>query len=733
MVDIHYLYGIRYLTSLNFTRKVEDFDMNKNKWNLKSEYTLTSPEVLALAEAVNIPPVTALLLLLRGCDTPEKVEAFIQLSEAKLHNPFLIPDMEKAVERLERAIANKEKVVIYGDYDVDGVTSVSVLSLYLKQRGLAVTYYIPDRSGEGYGINNLAIDKFASDGVSLMVTVDTGVTAVEEVEYARTLGIDTIVTDHHECQSRLPEAVAVVNPRRADSEYPFKELAGVGVVFKLVSACEEKRWQNTAMLSEKLHALAADFIDLVAMGTVADVMPLIDENRLIVKMGLAILNSRPRAGVTALLDAAGRNDKKKTAITASVISFVIAPRINAAGRIDSAERAVGLFLSDSREETERIALELCEINRERQAEENRIIEEAEEKIKRECNLEEDKIIVLADDNWHHGVIGIVASRITERFGLPSILISFDGDVGKGSGRSIKGINLVDALTDSEEHLVKFGGHELAAGLSVTRESLPAFRQKINEYVKDHLQDAEQLAGIDVDCELSADSVSLDAAESLSLLEPYGIANPTPLFMMRGVTLRSIMQLGEKHTKLIVEKDGVSVTAIRFGKSRSELEYYAGDKIDLLFNLSLNEFRGTVSVQLILKAIHLAEGEFAINEAERRRYEDIMQGASFDKGEDILPTRDDIAPVYLWFKRHYGNTRDDITGVRELLSQFASNSRIHYVKLRVILNILNECGIVAIESTGDNGENIRYTVNYVKNKVDTERAPTYVKLKYQIQK
>jgi len=707
--------------------------MNKNKWNLKSEYTLTSPEVLSLAEAVKIPPVIALLLLLRGCDTPEKANAFIQLSESKLHDPFLIPDMDKAVLRLEAAIAEKEKVIIYGDYDVDGVTSVSVLSLYLQKRGLSVSYYIPDRSGEGYGINNLAIDKFASDGVTLMITVDTGVTAVEEVEYARSLGIDTIVTDHHECQSRLPDAVAVVNPRRADSEYPFKELAGVGVVFKLVSACEVKRWQNSGLLEEKLYELSSDFIDLVAMGTVADVMPLVDENRLIVKMGLAILNCRPRAGVTALLDAAGRNEKKKTAITASVISFVIAPRINAAGRIDSAERAVGLFLSDSPAETERIAAELCEINRERQAEENRIIEEAEEKIKKECNLEEDKIIVLADDNWHHGVIGIVASRITERFGLPSILISFDGDVGKGSGRSIKGINLVDALTDSQKHLVKFGGHELAAGLSVMRESLPAFRQSINEYVKDHLQDAEQLAGIDVDCELSADAVSLDAAEALSLLEPYGIANPTPLFMLRGVTLRSIMQLGEKHAKLIVEKDGVSMTALRFGKSRAELEYYAGDKIDLLFNLGINEFRGTVSVQLIVKAIRLAEGEVDIDEASRRRYEEIMQGASFDKAEDILPTRDDIAPVYLWFKRHYGNTRDDITGVRELLSQFAGNSRIHYAKLRVILKILNECGIVAIEPLGDNGENLRYTVNYVKNKVDTERAPTYIKLKHQIQK
>ncbi|MBQ7365112.1 MAG: single-stranded-DNA-specific exonuclease RecJ [Clostridia bacterium] len=703
------------------------------KWNLKSDYTLSSDAVRSLAEALKISPVTALLLCQRGYTDAEAAKRFMSPVVGEFHSPFLIPDMEKAVKRLEDAIQSGEKTVIYGDYDVDGVTSVSVLWLYLKNRGLSVDYYIPDRSGEGYGMNNAAIDKFHENGVKLMVTVDTGVTAIDEVAYAASLGIDTLVTDHHECQQSLPDAVAVVNPRRSDSDYPFKELAGVGVVFKLLSACETRRAANEEEARANIEKLCDSYIDLVAMGTVADVMPLVDENRLLVSRGLALMNSRPRMGLSALLGAASGGEKKPGAVTATTVSFVVAPRINAAGRIDSAERAVGLFLSSSPAETEAIAYELCDINRARQAEENRIIEEAEAKIAAECDFDRDSIIVLADDHWHHGVIGIVASRITEKYGLPSILISFDGDIGKGSGRSVKGINLVEALTDSKEYLVKFGGHELAAGLSVERSRIDAFRENINRYVKEHLTDADCLAAIDVDCEINATDVTLSLAEELSLLEPYGIANPSPLFMMRGVTLRGVMPLGEKHARFLLEKDGVSLSALRFGKSRRDFELYGGDLVDLVFQMNVNEFRGVRSAQMIVKDIRLGEGQYTVNPEDRRRYEALMNGAPFDKDEDILPTRDDIAPVYLWFKRHFGNTKDEITGVRELLSQFRSYARIHYVKLRVILKILDECGIVAIEYFGETGENIRYTVNYVKNKVDTEKAPTYSKLKQQMKK
>ena len=701
-----------------------------NNWILNTRYTLTSPEVTALAEALGISSVTALLLCQRGYADPIAAKRFLY-EEGEFHSPFLIPDMEKAVARIERAIATGERVVIYGDYDVDGVTSVSVLSLYLATRGLSADYYIPSRSGEGYGMNNAAIDKLHESGVSLMITVDTGVTAIEEVAYAASLGIDTVVTDHHECQALLPDAVAVVNPRRHDSDYPFKELAGVGVVFKLISACELTLAKSESEQTARMNALCDTYIDLVAMGTIADVMPLTDENRLLVKKGLYIMNTRPRMGLSALLLAASGGEKKPGKISATTISFTVAPRINAAGRIDSAERAARLFLSDSPAEADTIAKELCEINRARQAEENRIIEEAEAKIKAECDLENDRVIVLADDVWHHGVIGIVASRITERYGLPSILISFEGDIGKGSGRSVKGINLVEALTDSRDYLIKFGGHELAAGLSVERDKIDLFRRHLNEYVKAHLSDGEGASGIEVDAEIAASDVTLSLAEDLERLEPFGIANPTPLFMLSGVTLRGVMPLGEKHARFLLEQDGVQLSALRFGKSRQELEYYGSDTVDLLVQVSVNEFRGTRSAQMIVKAIRLSEGSFTVLEEERRRFDELMSGASFDKSEDILPTRDDIAPVYLWFKRHFGNTKDDITGMRELLTQFGS--RTHYVKLRVILKILDECGIVAIRYFGENGDNIRYTVNYVKNKVDTEKAPTYSKLKQQMKK
>ncbi len=703
-----------------------------SKWILKNGFGEDAPEVLLLRETLGISSVTARLLCQRGYTDPALAKKFL-FEEGEFHSPFLIPDMEKAVERIERAIQDREKVVIYGDYDVDGVTSVSVLTLYLKARGLKTEYYIPSRNGEGYGMNNAAIDKLHESGVSLMITVDTGVTAIDEVAYASSLGMDTVVTDHHECQAVLPDAYAVVNPRRHDSVYPFKELAGVGVVFKLISACELSHARSEEEKNTLMESLCARYVDLVAMGTVADVMPLVDENRLLVKKGLAIMNSCPRMGLSALLAAASGGERKTAAITATTISFTVAPRINAAGRIDSAERAARLFLTDYPAEAEKIAVELCEINRARQAEENRIIEEAEAKIAAECDLENDRVIVLADDGWHHGVIGIVASRITERYGLPSILISFDGDIGKGSGRSVKGLNLVEALTDSAEYLIKFGGHELAAGLSVERGRIDDFRHHLNDYVKSHFGDGESGAGVEVDCEISLDDVTLSLAEDLFKLEPFGIANPSPVFLLSGIILRGVMPLGEKHARFLIAKENCQASALRFGRSRSELEYYGGDTVDLLVQVSVNEFRGTRSAQMIVKDMRLSEESFAISDDDRRRFEELMNGAPFDKSEDILPTRDDIAPIYLWFKRHYGNTKDDITGVRELLSQFSGNARMNYVKLRVILKILDECGIVAISYSGENGENIRYAVNYVKNKVDTERAPTYTKLKQQMMK
>ncbi|MBR6708248.1 MAG: single-stranded-DNA-specific exonuclease RecJ, partial [Clostridia bacterium] len=484
-------------------------------WHL--QYAGEPEKAQSLSEALEIAPLTAKLLINRGYDSPETARAFIRNEATLLHDPFLLNDMEQATARILAAIEGHERIVIYGDYDVDGVTAVSTLYLYLEELGADIHYYIPSRSGEGYGLSFCAIDRLADDGTNLIITVDTGITAIEEAAHAAERGIDMVVTDHHECRPELPEVCAVVNPRRPDSTYPFDELAGVGVVFKLICALELKRARvkGTSEL-EAIRRICVEYADLTAIGTIADVMPLRDENRLIVSYGLRLIEKQTRIGLSALIEAASSGNPdvrpasetgavrhkpmiKRKKITSGFIGFTIAPRINAAGRISNASRAVELFLSHDHDEAYSLALELCEINRQRQIKENSIAEQAYAMIEQQHDFEHDPVIVLADDEWQQGIIGIVSSRITEKYGLPSILISFDGvhglyespdDPGKGSGRSIKGMNLVQALTACDDLLVKFGGHELAAGLTVSRGNLEAFRTRINEYAREHLSDKD---------------------------------------------------------------------------------------------------------------------------------------------------------------------------------------------------------------------------------------------------
>ncbi len=701
---------------------------NTKKWELRSDKTQYDSEIVSLAEKLGVSPLTALLIYNRGQDTPEKAKSFLSVLSGSYYDPFLMPDMDKAVARITEAVEKKEKVVIYGDYDVDGVTSVSILYTYLKELGLSPEYYIPSRSAEGYGVNNDAIKQLAEKNITLMITVDTGVTALEEVKFASSLGIDAVITDHHECLADLPEAIAVVNPRRADSKYPFCELAGVGVVYKLLCALEERRAGSSLGVKK--------FIDLVAIGTVADVMPLVDENRLLVAEGLDILNSAPRMGISALLRASVKNDKKPKPmpkITSSVISFTIAPRINAAGRIESAEKAVKLFLCSSEREADAMANELCEINRRRQAEENRIIDEAAEKIQNSFNFENDRVIVLAEENWHHGVIGIVSSRITERFAMPSILISFDeNNVGKGSGRSVKGINLVEALTYCSDLLIKYGGHELAAGLTVERENFEAFRERINKFVRENASDASCCALVEADAYISPEDVNLTQAKELLMLEPYGVANPGPMFFMKDTLVRDIIPLAEKHTKLILEKDGSVMTALYFGHSRTSLPIYKGDMLDIAFTMGINEFRGVTDVQMIVRDIHRqsTDARCEISENDKKRYSEIASGGAYSRSEDILPGRDDFAQVYLHLKRRPG-FRDDCLGLREIITAFGG--KIGYCKLMIILRVLEETGLVSIRFSSECDENFHFGVNYVKNKIDIEKSPFYIKIRSQVEK
>lgn len=707
----------------------------QKKWNIKSS---RGDAAERLAKELGIGTVTAGLLADRVGGDSAAARRFLGMEEEMLHSPMLLCDMDRAVARIEKALAAGERIVIYGDYDVDGVTSVSILYLYLKALGADVGYYIPNRMGEGYGMSESSVDKLIDEGARLIVTVDTGITSSVEIEHAHARGVDVVVTDHHECHGKLPDAAAVVNPRRPDCPYPFKELAGVGVVFKLLCAFETKR----AGIPEQdaVRRICADYADLVATGTIADVMPIRDENRLIVAFGLRRIEHSQRVGLCALIDAVGKRpdgsrSPRAQRITSGFIGYTLAPRINAAGRISSAGLAVELFLTDSREKADALAKRLCDINRERQTEENRIATEAYAEIDATHDFANDPVIVLAADNWHHGVIGIVASRITEKYGLPSILISFDGaqsdgdcDVGKGSGRSVKGLNLVDALVYCDDLLEKYGGHELAAGLSVRRENIDAFRKKINEYAREHFKAEDRTPSIDADFEIGIDEVTLENAEEIRMLEPFGVSNPVPSFVLRNVTVADVQPISfGKHTKLLLERPGAApLTAMYFSHSPKEVDVYPGDRIDILAGLDINEFGGKRTAQLILRDLRLTADAAAAAEESAARYAALRAGEPAP-GADIVPSREDFGAVYNFIRRQVRFGEDSFT-VREMLMRDEHVGAVGYIKLRFIIDVLYELNIVGVESLG--GEAYRFRVSYQQKRADLDKSAILRRLRTQ---
>ena len=700
--------------------------------------------VAKIAKELGVSPLFAVLLYNRGYKTAAEAGRFLRFEETDFHDPYLMTDMDKAVARILDAVENGEKIHIYGDYDVDGVTSSAVLYLYLTSLGASVSIKIPKREGEGYGVSAAAIDAIAAEGTTLVITVDTGITANAEVEYAKELGVDFVVTDHHECHGELPHAVAVVNPHRPDCPYPFKELAGVGVIFKTVCACEMKRCRDAGVaVIEGIRRVSGEYADLVAVGTIADVMPLTDENRLIVSLGLSKLErGQGRLGLEALLDASNKtktDDARKKKVTSGMVGFGIAPRINAAGRMSDALIAVRLLLADTAKEAASYAEELCEINRQRQVEENRIATQAYELIDTDPRLENDKVIILSNDNWQQGIIGIVSSRITEKYGLPSILVSFQGtsgdepdgsDDGKGSGRSIKGHNLVNALTNCEDLLVKYGGHELAAGLTVKRDKIEEFRKRINEYAEKYITEDMLTVRIDADCELEASDINMAFANEITRLEPFGIGNASPKFILRNAIVRKISSIGGgKHTKLLLEKDGICFTAMYFGMSDGELICREGDLTDILFNLDVNEFRGVRSVQLILQDMRLCEEYAARLKAQRERYDQIRAGGEFLAEEAILPVRDDFARVYTTLRKEF-RIGVNVLDTKELLKLIntAEGAQINYVKVKFILKILNELNICEIEETDT--DIYRFNVFFNAGKTNIEKSSILKRLRVQ---
>lgn len=557
------------------------------KWEYYKE---NNDEADRLQETFKINRLLATILANRGI-TEEKARVFLEPTRNDFHDPFNMPDMDKAVERILKAKENKEKVIIYGDYDVDGITSITVLKSFLKDIGIEAAEYIPNRLNEGYGLNKEAIEKVAEEKYSLMITVDCGITGIEEIEYAKQYGIETIVTDHHEPTNELPQAVAVVDCKRKDNKYPFRELAGVGVVFKLTQAIG-----ITLKLQEKEYL---KYLDIVALGTISDIVPLVDENRVITKLGLKLIEQTRNYGLKALVNSNGYGR-----IDSTSISYGVAPKINACGRMGFANKALKLLLSKNIDEATEKLTDIIKFNNERQSLERKIYDEAIEKIEKE-HLDNREIsgIVLGGYGWHTGVIGIVASKITDLYYKPCILICFDedSDIGKGSGRSIPGFDLHDALMKCTDILEGFGGHSMAVGVAVSKNNFDNLKEKFEKLTNEaDIQNVVPV--INIDMLLNIDEVTKSMVESLNLLEPYGEANKMPIFAFKNLKIDSIRALTEgKHLKLTLKSNNNTyVDAIGFNLGYMVEEYRIGDRVDVVGNLEINSFNGVDSIQINLK-------------------------------------------------------------------------------------------------------------------------------------
>lgn len=559
------------------------------KWEVRP---LDKERAAAFAQTYGVPFFLAMLMNIRGLDDAAHLREFLGEGEP-LSDPFLLKDMDKAAARITRAVDNMEKIAVYGDYDADGVTSTAMLYSYLETRGADVIFYIPQREGEGYGMNIGAVEYLKEQGVTLIVTVDNGISSVQEVARANELGIDVVVTDHHRPQEILPDAVAVVDAYRPDDTSPYKHFSGVGIAFKLLMALED----GAGDVEDLLEA----YSDLAAIGTIGDIVPLTGENRTLIRAGLERLSQSDRPGVQALLENAGIAGK---VLTSTNVAFTLVPRINATGRMGAPERAVRLLISGYEEEAEVLSEEICADNEERRRVEAEIAEAAFADIEAKGYMK-DRVVVVDGENWHHGVIGIVASRVTERCGKPCMIISRGETEAKGSGRSIEGFSLFEAICACGDLLIKFGGHPMAAGITLKPENIEAFRKRINRYAAEHFPQMPTQT-VTLDCKLNPAALSVSMAQSLTQLEPFGNGNPQPVFGLFNMELSNVTPVGGGgHLRLTLEKNGSVITAMRFNTKPEELPYHIGDKIDLAVQLEAREFRGQPSLTVIVRDMKFA--------------------------------------------------------------------------------------------------------------------------------
>ena len=645
-----------------------------------------------LAEECDIDPFAALVAVGRGIDNAGELELFMS-DESVLCDPLELIDIKLAADYINNFIAQNKKIAVFGDYDCDGVVATSLLYDYLVSRGADVVAYIPDRINEGYGMNCEAVDKLAKQGVELIVTVDNGISCLKEITYADSLGIKTVITDHHIPPEELPDAVAIVDPHRKDCPSSFKDICGAEVAFKLVCVLDDKEPEQ--MLSR--------YADILAVATIGDVMPLVNENRSIVKAGVTKIKTAPNIGIAAILNMAGID---RTAIDAGKISFGIVPRINAAGRIGSAFRAFQLLTSKNAMDALKIAGPIDDDNVRRQQIEKDIFTSAARMIE-DNNYQYNRVIVVCGQNWHFGVLGIVASRICERFGKPTIVLSSENGVAHGSGRSFAGFHLYDAISSCDEVLLKYGGHELAAGVSLDSDKVNTFREMINEYA---VSEVAATPSLNIDFRLNPAGMSVDMAFAIKSLEPFGMGNPTPVFGIFGVTLEKITAIGGgKHLKLLCRKNGNAFQALLFGTTAEQFCFVQGDNIDLAVTLDTNLYQGQYNLSIQIKAIKMTNMNQDAYFDSKQKYDDYISGKDTDFAE-IFPNRTEVGSIYKMV------TSSPIKAER--LKSIDVN--IGYAKTQIAINTLCELGLMSL----NNGILVTHTTN---QKSDLMNSSMYKKL------
>ena len=634
---------------------------------------------IAMANRLEIPPLLAMMLDIRGITKEEDVINFLQENK-DFSDPFLMKDMDKAVERITTAVENGEKICVYGDYDADGVTSTSLLYSYLRDSlGADVMFYIPTRTGEGYGMNKSAVDKIHSLGVTLIITVDNGISAREEIDYANSLGIDTVITDHHMPSGAIPKAVAVVNAHQQDDKSPFKDFSGVGVAFKLVMAIEGEY--------ADVDSLLENFSDIATLGTIGDIVPLVGENRTLVKNGLRHIQNSDRIGINAMKQESGIAEKE---INSSNVAFTLVPRINAGGRLGSSEKSVNLLLTEDEDEAVTIADKLGMDNRERQSIEKEILASIDEEVRRTPNIVNDKILVFAGKGWHQGVVGIAASRIKEIYDKPTIIIGIDDDgVARGSGRSVEGFSLCDAVFACSEHLTHYGGHPMAVGISLEKEKINDFRKAINAYCKDIKMPYNILH---IDCKLNPNQLDLSILDCLSYIEPCGASNPSPIFGLYNMTVIATKEIGNgKHMRITLSRGQgqVPVYAVYFNHNFQSCSYRNGDIVDVAVSLDRNIYNGQENLSVIIKDIKYSQSNNEELIDSERIFDKFAKRYRLTKNEvmSILPTRNDFAYVYRFLKQNKGFIYGEYALVNAL------NYKISMGKLIVILYSMKELGLI----------------------------------------